>query len=278
MLLAVTLYHFFVQEKRDLQNLIFIHCNHRTRLENTQEAEFVQTFLSGCRVELVTRKEGLAKHTEESLRKRRYQAFATLAKKYTAAGLLLGHNLTDRIETSFLNLLRGAHLKGFLAMGEKENHHLLPCDVIRPFLHLSKSHIQKLCSQAKIPYVRDPTNDDTTTSKRNLLRNQVLPELYNLAHNHSPNANTFQQSLDTLYTSIQHIMTPQTSLLRKIPSCDLWKASAAYEIHSSKKTWTKELTGQLLQELHLNKSTSQAQIEQITTFLAQAEQGYVYVK
>ena len=177
MLLVVTLCHFYAQEKRDLQNLIFIHCNHGTRPENTQEAEFVQTFLSGCRVEMVTKKTDLTKHTEESLRKRRYQSFAILAKKYKAEGLLLGHNLTDRIETSFLNLLRGAHLKGFLAMGEKEKHHLLPCEVMRPLLHLSKSHIQELCAQAKIPYVRDQTNDDTTTSKRNLLRNQVLPEL-----------------------------------------------------------------------------------------------------
>lgn len=278
MLLAVTLYHFYVQEKRDLQNLIFIHCNHKTRPENTQEAEFVQTVLSGCRVECVTKKTDIAQHTEESLRKRRYQSFAILAKKYKVEGLLLGHNLTDRIETSFLNLLRGAHLKGFLAMSGKEKHHLLPCEVMRPLLHLSKSYIQEICSQAKIPYVRDQTNDDTTTSKRNLLRKQVLPELYHLSHNPSPNANTFQQSLDTLYTSIQNILTPQVSLLHKIPACDLWKASAAYEIHCTKKTWTQELTGQLFQELHLNKSTSQAQIEQITKFLAKAEQGYVYIK
>ena len=111
MLTASLVYKFFLQQKLGLQNLILVHCNHKVRTESDQEAKFLATFFKDAKFHIVTRKGKLPKINEESLRERRYAEFTKLAKKYKATTLILGHNLTDRIESTFLNMLRGAHVK-----------------------------------------------------------------------------------------------------------------------------------------------------------------------
>jgi tRNA(Ile)-lysidine synthase TilS/MesJ len=66
--------------------------------------------------------EDLLPKSEENLRNRRYAEL----KKQKADFVVLGHNLSDRIESTFLNLLRGAGLRGFSSMQFSESHHLLP--------------------------------------------------------------------------------------------------------------------------------------------------------
>jgi hypothetical protein len=49
--------------------------------------------------------------------------------------LLTGHNLTDRIEGTVLNMLRGCGIKGFVGMKRVEEHILLDGkQVLRPLL------------------------------------------------------------------------------------------------------------------------------------------------
>ena len=96
--------------------------------------------------------------------------------------LLTGHNLTDRIESSLLNMLRGCGINGFLAMQIAEKHDLLDGKIIlRPLLSLSKEKIKNLSDILDIPYFNDATNLDNSTSKRNLLRNQFLIPLSQLS-------------------------------------------------------------------------------------------------
>jgi len=93
-------------------------------------------------------------------------------------------------------------------MSEYEEHPLLKnCSVFRPLLHLSKAEILKLCSQLGLPFVVDPTNQDSTTSLRNKLRNTVLPSLYALAHKADAGQNTFQQSMENIYKAIAELAT-----------------------------------------------------------------------
>ncbi len=92
--------------------------------------------------------------------------------------LLTGHNLTDRIESSLLNMLRGCGINGFLAMQVLEHHDLLDRkQILRPLLNLSKEKIKNLTDELDIPYFNDESNFDNTTSKRNILRNKFLTPL-----------------------------------------------------------------------------------------------------
>lgn len=124
-LTASLVYNFFLKNKYDLQNLFFIHCNHNIRKGNISDEKFIRAFFEGTQL-IIVKRESKKNHTEAELRKWRYGEFKKQAKKYDSNQLIFGHNLTDRIESTFLNLLRGANLNGLLAMQTQEEHHLLP--------------------------------------------------------------------------------------------------------------------------------------------------------
>lgn len=69
--------------------------------------------------------------------------FDEICRKEKALYLATGHNLDDRIETSFMNILRGTSLTGLANM--------TMCDfrsgrfTLRPLITLQKSYIQQLC-------------------------------------------------------------------------------------------------------------------------------------
>jgi tRNA(Ile)-lysidine synthase len=86
--------------------------------------------------------------------------------------------LEDRIESSFLNSIRGAGLKGFLTMQMLQPHPLLPkMQVWRPLLSVTKPHLIAFCTQFNIPFFEDATNADMMTSQRNLIRREIIEKL-----------------------------------------------------------------------------------------------------
>ena len=197
-----TLIKRYEQKKYDTKNIHLIYCDHNTRKHN--EAQFIQeNFWQQTTLHIVTRPWTQKKIDEERLRKRRYKAFAEVIQKIDAQALVLWHNLTDRIETTFLNLLRGCHIDGFISMeAYTPSHHLLTCPVIRPLLEVAKPTIEILCKKQKINHIIDPSNKDNTKSKRNVLRNEVLPKLYNMAHKNTKTENTFRTSMRNIYNEV----------------------------------------------------------------------------
>ena len=134
MVTASLMYNFFVKNKYDLQNLFFIHCNHNIRSGNTEDEEFVRNFFEGTQL-IISKRKKTQKGKETELRNWRYGEFKKYSKKNTIDRLVFGHNLTDRIESTFLNLLRGANINGFIAMQNQEMHHMIPgTKILRPIL------------------------------------------------------------------------------------------------------------------------------------------------
>ena len=309
MLTVSLVYKYFIQQKLGLQNLILVHCNHWVRTESYQESKFLEKFFAGTNFHIVTRRENLQKINEENLRKRRYNEFAKLAKKYHASTLIVGHNLTDRIESTLLHLLRGAHLKWFLAMTEYEKHHLFPGNIYRPILNISKDAVLKICQKYKIPYSTDKSNFDSKTSLRNKLRMEVLPWLYKLAnkarhrklnsslksvngaaprkqsnndkhafYGESQTENSFQQSMLHIYEELEKTTEKKTFHLTSFTACSLWKAKFAYEVSSTSQSRTDETTVQVLRELKITHDMSIAQIRELTKFFSTAEQWFKYLQ
>ncbi|MEI6672746.1 MAG: tRNA lysidine(34) synthetase TilS [bacterium] len=133
-LTASLMYNFFLKNKYNLQNLFFIHCNHNTRTGNIHDEKFISDFFQGTQL-IVCKRTSNKKATEAELRNWRYGEFKKQGKKHHIDQLVLGHNLTDRIESTLLNLLRGANINGFLAMQTQDAHHLLgEIQVLRPIL------------------------------------------------------------------------------------------------------------------------------------------------
>ena len=113
MLTAILVQNFFVAHKYSVKNLYFVHFNHKIRKESEQEEQFIRKYFKGTNLICISRKKSKEANTESNLRNRRYAEL----KKYKAHKIILGHNLSDRIESTFLNLLRGAGNKGLLIDG-----------------------------------------------------------------------------------------------------------------------------------------------------------------
>lgn len=120
--------------------------------------------------------------------------------------LLTGHNLSDRVEGTLLNLLRGCGLQGLLGMRVEEQHHLLDeKKVIRPLVSLSKERMKNLADDLGIPYFIDKSNQDTSISRRNLIRKQFLTPLSELSLGEGEER-SFWSSRSTVYGEIEEKM------------------------------------------------------------------------
>lgn len=275
---ACLMYNFFLNNKYDLQNLFFIHCNHNVRAGNKKDQEFVSKFFEGTRLIIVKRK-NRNKANEGTLRTRRYEEFQKQIEKYHIDQLVFGHNLTDRIETSFLNLLRGANLNGFLAMQTQENHHLLPgVQILRPILEISKSEVLLLCKQKRLPYCTDPTNKDTTTSLRNKLRNKILPSLYKLAHKQTKTTNSYIESMKNIYKQLEETLPKQDINLIPIHQSPHRNAKFAYQRKIAPQDVNKEILLQAMKTIGIAHNISTPLLKEWERFIQENKSGYKYIK
>lgn len=274
-LTASLMYNFFLKHKYNLQNLYFMHCNHNIRTGNAADQEFITTFFEGTQVIIIKRSSN-KKWNEAELRNRRYGEFKKQIKKYDIDQMIFGHNLTDRIESTFLNLLRGSNLNGFLAMKTQEPHHLLwGIKVLRPILELTKDEVTHICKQNKIPFVTDPTNEDTTTSLRNKLRNNVLPELYKLAHKQWATTNSFIESMKNIYEWLQQ-NKPKDIILEPIHDSPHRNAKFAYQRKIDDKDITRESVMHMMKTIGSSNNITTPLLNERTTFLQKNESGYKY--
>ena len=105
--------------------------------------------------------------TETELRSLRFEVFnREIIEKGNI--LLLGHHSGDRLETFFINLLRGTRLKGLGSISKKAG------NIFRPLLDLSKEDIVAYAKENKIPYTEDPSNSNQDIL-RNWIRKTLLP-------------------------------------------------------------------------------------------------------
>ena len=106
---------------------------------------------------------------EAAARDARYQALREHKKATGATAILLAHNLDDQAETVLLGLTRGSGLRSIAGMK------LVDGDLVRPFLAISKSELQKACTDAGIEFWEDPHNQDAAFTRVRI--RQLLPTL-----------------------------------------------------------------------------------------------------
>lgn len=134
---------------------------------------------------------------ETAARDARFGFFKTLPNDSV---LLLGHNMEEQVETIIFQISRGSKNPGI-----KESNSVTSGDkrikLFRPLLTTPKAALENICLVAKIQWIEDPTNTDTSIP-RNKIRHLILPileELNSKALEHWCEFNTFgQQTSQTL--------------------------------------------------------------------------------
>jgi len=121
----------------------------------------------------------------------RYDWFEKLRAERNLEGIILAHQEDDQMETIFLNLLRGTGIEGIYGMAERRGW------LIRPLLPFSRAEILDYAIQIGLKWREDSSNAKTDY-KRNKLRIQALPALYEVAEDAKANLQTsFARLKDT---------------------------------------------------------------------------------
>src|SRR5258706_919117 len=166
--------------------LAALHVNHQINPRSGRFAAFCRAFCKSHAIPLTVVRVTVARGNslEAAARAARYQVFRRLPADFIA----LAHNLDDQAETVFLQLLRGAGVKGLSAMpvvrkdeGARMKAEARPSStihhhpsILRPLLEIPRSEIEAYARSHKLAWIEDDSNTDTAFD-RNFVRHRILP-------------------------------------------------------------------------------------------------------
>ena len=203
MLLCTLVFYYFFTNSLDMSRLIVCHYNHAQREQSQEEEKILDKYFTGYTFlsDIYTGQ----KNTEKDLRKARWNFLFSCVQKQGEWYILTWHNLSDRIETTFLNLIRGTWWQGIRNMSFCDQKNNIP--ILRLLLNISKQRIQAICDQYHIPYFVDASNEDISVSQRNQVRHII--NLYLDYHPHDKLLNNFR----TLYKLLDKKYAQQKSIV-----------------------------------------------------------------
>lgn len=103
-------------------------------------------------------------------RRIRYEFFDEIRNQKEGGYICTAHHADDQIETFWLQLARGAGMKGLAGMRNNNQY------VLRPLLQLSREQLSSLAKSLHITYRQDSSNSNTKY-RRNLWRHVLIPFL-----------------------------------------------------------------------------------------------------
>lgn len=156
--------------------IVCAHINHNVRIESVEEESFLKDYCKSNNIIFESYKIESYKENnfENEARKKRYQFFESLLKKYNSHNLFLAHHGDDLIETVIMKIIRGSNLEGYA--GIKTISYLDNYKIIRPLLSLTKDDIIKYNQHNQIKYYIDNSNTNQSYT-RNRYRQHLLPFL-----------------------------------------------------------------------------------------------------
>jgi tRNA(Ile)-lysidine synthase len=172
------------------------HCNFHLRGEESDgDEQFVREFAERKRVKLFVKHFDTEQYAEEkrvsiemAARDLRYAWFEELRQQLGYDKIAVAHHADDQAETFFINLLRGAGLRGLKGMQPQNG------VIIRPLLWASREQIHQYAIDNQITWREDHTNAESVYL-RNKIRNQLLP-VFDELH---------PEARQGLYKSLEHL-------------------------------------------------------------------------
>ena len=159
-------------------NIELAHCNFQLRgRESMDDEEFIKSLAKKHNVNLYRKRFNINEYAKKNqfsiqmaARNLRYDWFEKLLKKYNLNKIVVAHNNDDKIETFFINLLRGTGLKGLSSIKPKAG------NIVRPLLVLSRKNIESHLAEIDADYRTDSSNRDIKYL-RNKIRHNLIPVL-----------------------------------------------------------------------------------------------------
>ena len=185
---------------------VVAHCNFHLRgVESDGDEKFVCEFAEKkgiqCFVKHFDTEQYAAEQSisiEMAARDLRYAWFEELRQQLGYDKIAVAHHADDQAETFFINLLRGAGLRGLKGMQPQNG------VIIRPLLWASREQIHQYAVENQITWREDHTNAESIYL-RNKIRNQLLP-VFDELH---------PEARQGLYKSLEHLAS-ENELYREL--------------------------------------------------------------
>ncbi len=157
-------------------DFVLAHCNFHLRGEESDgDEKFVRDYAERKGLTLYVKQFDTLNYAEEhklsiemAARELRYAWFEELRQQLNYDFIAVAHHADDQLETFFINLLRGAGIRGLKGM-QKVNGR-----IIRPLLDVSRTEIQQYAEEHHLEWREDHTNAETLYL-RNKIRHELLP-------------------------------------------------------------------------------------------------------
>ena len=155
---------------------VLAHCNFHLRGEESDgDEQFVRDYASQNGLTIYVKHfdtedyaKGQGISIEMAARELRYAWFEELRKQLNYDYIAVAHHADDQLETFFINLLRGAGIRGLKGMQPVNGH------IIRPLLDVPRAEIQQYAEEHHLQWREDHTNAETLYL-RNKIRHELLP-------------------------------------------------------------------------------------------------------
>ena len=201
---SVCLLHilYMLRERYEL-DITACHVNHMLRGEDADRDEiFCRDFCKKYGISFKTLRvdvaDAAAKNKESVeliARKIRYEFFETNSGQN--GKIATAHTLSDSLETTVFNMLRGTALKGLCGIPEARG------KIIRPLIECTRREIEEYCKENNLYFVTDFTNN-TDEYARNRIRHHIIPQM-----------NEESNSLYTSYISMHKALSRDEDFLDK---------------------------------------------------------------
>ncbi len=214
-------------------NVSAAHINFKLRgNESDADERFVQELCTKLKVPVFTKNLPIDKSlvkdgVQAEARKLRYDWFDSMMKTQGFDFLFTAHHQDDLIETFFINLQRGAGLKGLKSIPMRNGY------IMRPLLHFPKGALQTYAISEHITWRQDLSNE-TDDYLRNRVRHGLAKEFEKIAPEANENAAKSIQYLaeadEWLKKSAQDFIEMNTE--------HQTDESFRISIHAAKQLWT----------------------------------------
>lgn len=158
------------------------HCNFKLRLFESDDDEMfvrqlahkynVDVYINWCNTKEYADKQKLS--IQEAARNLRYSWFNQVCKHNSFSKIAVAHHQDDNIETFFINLARGAGLKGLKGIPLQRD------NVIRPLMFANRKQIEEYSKENMLQFREDSSNSEDYYL-RNKIRNQLVPKLEDIS-------------------------------------------------------------------------------------------------
>lgn len=130
--------------------------DHQLRPESADEAAFVAGLCDDLQVPhtILAPAQKIVGNIQSSARVTRYELLNRATTQAGCSVIATAHHGDDQLETLLMRLARGSGVEGLAGIRARNG------NVVRPLLGFSKSELEKICSDAAIEPIRDPSNDN----------------------------------------------------------------------------------------------------------------------